>query len=121
MLPSWVELYFVGEISEVERNYRAPAGDGFGPLTLAWSMFVIASNLGANLWLTRKFCFWRGLASLPAFAASGAVIGFLVAAVTALIGLGETEIGYFAEAFSGGGAALLSEVGFGFWLLASEF
>jgi hypothetical protein len=83
------------------------AGGWFEPLTLLWSIFVIAANLSANLWLTQKLCFWRGWSGLSAFSATGAGMSVAVAFLTALIGLGDSEIGYALEAFSGGGAAAL--------------
>jgi hypothetical protein len=83
------------------------AGGWFEPLTLLWSIFVIAANLSANLWLTQKFCGWGRWSGLPAFSAIGAVMSVMVAFLTALIGLGDSEIGYVFEALSGGGAAAL--------------
>jgi hypothetical protein len=83
------------------------AGDWFTPLALAWSIFVIASNLAANLWLTQKFCGWRNWSGFPAFSLIGAGMSVAVAFATGAIGLGETEIGYAMEAVSGGGVAAL--------------
>lgn len=83
------------------------AGRWFTPLTLAWSIFIIASNLAANLWLTEKLCGWRRWSGFPAFSLIGAAMSVVVAFATALIGLGDTEIGYGMEALSGGGAAAL--------------
>ncbi|WP_296714220.1 hypothetical protein [Rhodoblastus sp.] len=83
------------------------AGSWFTPLALAWSIFVIASNLAANLWLTQKFCGWRNWSGFPAFSLIGAATSVAVAFATGVIGLGETEIGYAMEAVSGGGVAAL--------------
>jgi hypothetical protein len=83
------------------------AGNWFTPLALAWSIFVIASNLAANLWLTQKVCGWRNWSGFPAFSLIGAVTSVAVAFAAAVIGLGETEIGYAMEAVSGGGVAAL--------------
>jgi hypothetical protein len=83
------------------------AGGWFAPLALAWSIFVIASNLAANLWLTQKLCGWRNWSGFPAFSLIGAATSVVVAFATGAIGLGETEIGYAMEAVSGGGAAAL--------------
>jgi hypothetical protein len=83
------------------------AGGWFTPLTLAWSIFVIGSNLAANLWVTQKVCGWRNWSGFPAFSLIGAGTSVAIAFATALIGLGETEIGYAMEALSGGGAAAL--------------
>ena len=83
------------------------AGGWFTPLTLAWSIFVIGSNLAANLWVTEKLCGWRRWSGLAAFSLIGAGASVTIAFATALIGLGETEIGYAMEALSGGGAAAL--------------
>lgn len=83
------------------------AGSWFTPLTLAWSIFVIGSNLAANLWVTEKLCGWRRWSGLAAFSLIGAGASVMIAFATALIGLGETEIGYAMEALSGGGAAAL--------------
>jgi hypothetical protein len=83
------------------------AGGWFEPLALAWSIFVIASNLAANLWLTQKLCSWRSWSGFPAFSLIGAATSVAVAFATGVIGLGETEIGYAMEAVSGGGVAAL--------------
>jgi hypothetical protein len=83
------------------------AGGWFGAISILWSIFIIASNLGLNLWLSHKFCAlaqWRGLS---AFASTGAAVSVAVAFVTATLGLGDSEIGYVMEALSGGGAAFL--------------
>ncbi len=83
------------------------AGGWFGAVSIAWSIFIIASNLGLNLWLSHKFCAlarWRGL---PAFTLTGAAMSAAIAFLTAIVGLGEFEIGYAMEALSGAGAAFL--------------
>jgi hypothetical protein len=83
------------------------AGGWFGAVSIAWSIFIIASNLGLNLWLSHKFCGltqWRGL---PAFTLTGAAVSAAIAFLTAAVGLGDSEIGYAMEALSGGGAAFL--------------
>lgn len=91
----------------------APMGETFvgmmgpwgGPMALAWSIFIIAANLGSNLWLTRQigaFAGWRGLAP---YLASGAGVSVAIAFGSALLGLGESEIGYGLEALTGAGVA----------------
>ena len=94
-------------MAEQAKAAFALAGDGFGPVLLFWSIFVVCCNLAANLWLTRKFCFWFGWFGVPAFVATSALLSVVVATTTGFIGLGDTEIGYFAEAASGAGAGLL--------------
>ena len=78
-----------------------------GPLGLAWSIFATASNVAFNLWLTRKVCAWRNATTLPAFALAGAVASAAIAFFTAMLGLGDSEIGYAMEALAGGAAAAL--------------
>ncbi len=86
---------------------KGAGGSWFQPLSLAWSLFVISSNLAFNLWLTHKICSFNRLRSLAAYALAGAVISAGLAFATAMIGLGDLEIGYAMEALSGGGAAVL--------------
>lgn len=86
---------------------KGASGGWFQPLSLAWSLFVISSNLAFNLWLTHKFCNLNRLRGLAAYGLIGAVISAGLAFATAMLGLGDSEIGYFMEALSGGGAALL--------------
>jgi hypothetical protein len=80
-------------------------GPSAGLVALAWSVFVIAANLGANLWFTRKLAALAGWRGLTPFMASGAGVSVAIAFVTALLGLGESEIGYAFEALSGAGVA----------------
>jgi hypothetical protein len=77
------------------------------PLALAGSILALASNLAANLWLAQKICGWTRLQSFIAFAVTGALIGLGMSLVTAQLGLGETELGFWIDALSGAGAALL--------------
>jgi hypothetical protein len=83
------------------------AGGAQEPLALVGSIFAIASNLAANLWLAQKLCGWTRLPGFAAFALTGALLGLAMSFVTARLGLGENELGYGVDALSGAGAALL--------------
>jgi len=80
-------------------------GQWSGLAALAWSISVIAANLGANLWCTRKLSALAGWRGLTPILATGAGVSVAIAYVTALLGLGESEIGYALEALSGAGVA----------------
>ncbi len=86
---------------------KGAGGGWFEPLSLAWSIFVISSNLAFNLWLTHKFCNMKRFRGLAAYGLTGAAISAGLAFATAMLGLGDSEIGYSMEALSGGGAAVL--------------
>ncbi len=78
-----------------------------GPGALAWLLFSVASNIGTSCWLTHKFCGWRGLGDFVAYGIVGACISAALSYLSAFLGLGESDLGYAADAVTGGVAALL--------------
>jgi len=82
-------------------------GAAAAPLALAWSLVVNFLNFSANLWLTRALAGAFGLSSLPAYAGIGALLGVGMAWLSAVLGLGASEIGLGMEALAGAGVAAL--------------
>ena len=74
---------------------------------LVFQLISIASNIGASCWLTYKICNWRRHAGFLAYGLAGACINAALSWFGGQLGLGESELGYVAEAVAGGGAALL--------------
>jgi hypothetical protein len=99
-------------VAPMSRQALALIGSGAGPLALVWSILVNFGNFSANLWLTRKISGALGVATLPAFLGLGAGLGFGVAWLSCVAGMGDSEIGYAMEALAGAGVAGL------YWLLS---
>lgn len=74
---------------------------------LAFQLFSIASNISVSCWLAQKLCCWRGLSGFVAYGLAGAGVNLGLSWLGAQLGLGESDLGYAADAVAGGGAALL--------------
>lgn len=74
---------------------------------MAFRLFSIASNISLSCWLAHKICGWRGLSGYIAYGLAGAGVNLSLSWLGAQLGLGESELGYAADALAGGGAALL--------------
>ncbi|MBB4198361.1 hypothetical protein GGD83_002161 [Rhodoblastus sphagnicola] len=94
-------------IAPMSQDFLALIGSAAGPFALAWSIVVNFTNFSANLWVTRHLAAALELASPLAFAGLGALFGLGLAWLSAVLGLGESDIGLAMEAVAGAGVAAL--------------
>jgi hypothetical protein len=93
-------------LAPMGQEFLAQIGSVAGPFALAWSILIDFFNFCANLWLTRKLGGALG-AGTPAFVGLGALTGVAMASLSAVFGLGASDIGLPLEALAGAGVAWL--------------